>query len=77
MAHHIPAIDENPVAAGGGYRARHPGITGGTKGAAHAAARATFGGVLDAAVAALAATGLVIASGGTLLVAEPAAWGAT
>ena len=72
MAHHSPAIDEYPAAAGD---ARHPGITGGTKGAAGAAAGATFGGVLDAAVAALAATGLVIASGGTLLVAEPAASG--
>lgn len=56
-----------------GYRSRYLGITGGTKTAEGAATGATIGGVLGAVIAGLAATGTVIASGGTLLVAGPIA----
>jgi len=68
-------IDRNAISlvTSEGYRSRYLGITGGTKGAEGAAAGATVGGVLGAVAAGLAATGTVIASGGTLLVAGPIA----
>jgi hypothetical protein len=61
------------VVASEGYRSKYLGVTGGTKGAEGAAAGATIGGVLGAVAAGLVATGTVIASGGTLLVAGPIA----
>lgn len=61
------------VVASEGFRSRYLGITGGTKAPEGAAAGATIGGVLGAIAAGLAATGTVIASGGTLLVAGPIA----
>jgi hypothetical protein len=61
------------VVATEGYRSQYLGIKGGTKGAEGAAAGATIGGILGAIAAALVATGTVVASGGTLLVAGPIA----
>jgi hypothetical protein len=61
------------VVASEGYGAQYLGIKAGTKGAEGTAAGAAFGGVLGAIAAALVATGTVVASGGTLLIAGPIA----
>jgi hypothetical protein len=61
------------IVASEGYRSEYLGIKGSTKGAEGVATGATIGGILGAVAAALVATGTVIASGGTLLVAGPIA----
>lgn len=61
------------VVASEGYRSQYLRIKGDTKGGEGAAIGGTIGGILGAIAAGLVATGTVIASGGTLLVAGPIA----
>lgn len=56
-----------------GYRAEHIGVEADNQAAEGAATGATVGGVIGAIAAGLAATGAVVATGGSVLVAGPAA----
>lgn len=68
-------VDKNAISvvASEGFRSKYLGIKGGSKGGEGVAAGVTIGGVLGAIAAALVATGTLVASGGTLLVAGPIA----